>query len=112
MPNTKTKNPIPTNIIPIANFNGVEGSIFLLANASHMNANNGARVNIKNALRDWNIEAGTSHPIIVLSTPLSVNIFNDDPACSNKAQKIKENNINIPTTISLSLSSGVHFIKE
>ena len=77
-----------------------------------MNANNGARVNIKNALRDWNIEAGTSHPIIVLSTPLSVNIFNDDPACSNQAQKIKENNINIPTTISLSLSSGEHFKRE
>ena len=52
MPNTKTKNPIPTNIMPIANFNGVEGSIFLFASASHMNANNGARVNIKNALRD------------------------------------------------------------
>ena len=36
-------------------------------------------------------------------------MFNDDPACSNKAQNISENSIKIPTTINLSLSSGAHF---
>tara|TARA_B110000858_G_scaffold32725_1_gene36316 strand:- start:36 stop:218 length:183 start_codon:yes stop_codon:yes gene_type:complete len=36
-------------------------------------------------------------------------MFSDDPACSNKAQNIKENKINIPTIINLSLSSGEHF---
>ena len=53
-----------------------------------------------------------SQPKIVLSTPLSVRIFKDDPACSKRAQKINENNIKIPTTIILSLSSGEHFDNE
>jgi hypothetical protein len=98
--------------MPMANFNGVDGSIFLFARASHIKAKIGARVNIKKAFKDWNIDAGTSQPMIVLSTPLSVNMFKDEPACSNSAQKINEKRIKIPTTISLSLSSGEHFKSE
>ena len=45
---------------------------------------------------------------MTLSTPLSVRIFKDEPACSKSAQKINENKINIPTTINRSLSSGSH----
>ena len=90
------------------NLTGVEGSIFLFASAIHKSAKSGALVKIKPALRDWNIEAGTSQPKITLSTPLSVRIFSEEPACSKRAQKIKEKNINMPTTINLSLSSCSH----
>ena len=105
------RKPRPTNIMPIANLRGVDGSIFLFDNANQRNAKKGAKVKIKNAFKDWNIDAGTSHPRIFLSTPLSVNMFKDDPACSNKAQKIKENKIKMPITMSLSLSSEEHLNK-
>ena len=89
----------------------MEGSIFLFARAIQRRAKRGAIVKIKPAFKDWNIEAGTSQPRITLSTPLSVSIFSEDPACSKRAQKINENNINIPTTIKRSLSSGSHLNK-
>tara|TARA_B110000858_G_scaffold32725_1_gene36317 strand:- start:280 stop:396 length:117 start_codon:yes stop_codon:yes gene_type:complete len=38
--------------MPIANFRGVEGSMPLLAKASHINAKIGANVKIKNAFKD------------------------------------------------------------
>ena len=52
IPYTRAKNPKPTKIIPIENFNGVEGSMPLLARAIQSIAKKGAKVKINPAFRD------------------------------------------------------------
>ena len=52
IPKTRTKKPSPTNINPIANFIGVDGSIPLFDKNIHNIAKRGAIVKIKPAFKD------------------------------------------------------------
>src|SRR5688572_9828375 len=83
---TRIKKPTPTNNNPIANFIGVEGSIFILLSLSQSHAKTPERTIINKALILCHQVEGNSMPRNELFVFLSAKRVSVEPACSNADQ--------------------------
>ena len=68
---------------------GVLGSLLRFAKLTHNQEKSGARVKIKKALSDWNIEALISQPIKLRSIARSVNKFKEEALAKNNFEEEK-----------------------